>query len=127
MAFPYTVIGPGGQPYIVSQVPIVQQAMAPQLIPTPIIPQPPIPQNVPQPPKPPQKPPDFMTDEKLQEKGRSHTKKRYGHSSKCKQKAYFIYETNKSNDQPLPIVIKRDLAQVHFHSNHHQPRTWIRS
>lgn len=71
MAFPYTVIGPGGQPYIVGQIPMMQQAMAPQLIqqvPMQVAPQP-MPQQVqvPQPQVP--KQPDYMSEDKLQEKG----------------------------------------------------------
>lgn len=75
MAFPYTVIGPGGQPYILSQIPIMPQAIPPQLIPAHLVPQA-VQQQVQQqqPPKPPpqQQPklPDYMSEDKLQEKGR---------------------------------------------------------
>lgn len=59
MAFPY-LIGPGGQPFIIQQVPLIQQQV-------PLIPQqqvqPQQSQGVPS------KIPDYMSEEKLQEKG----------------------------------------------------------
>lgn len=79
MAFPYTVIGPGGQPFIVGQIPLIQQTLAPQIVTTSVQvqvaapqPMPPPPQPQPQPLPPPQtqpKVPDYMSEEKLQEKG----------------------------------------------------------
>lgn len=59
MAFPY-LIGPGGQPFIIQQVPLIQQQVS-------VIPQqqvlPQQTQSVPS------KVPDYMSEEKLQEKG----------------------------------------------------------
>jgi len=61
MAFPY-MIGPGGQPFIIQQIPLVPQAViAQQPQPQP----PPVPIPIPQP----QKPPDYMSEERLQDKG----------------------------------------------------------
>ena len=84
MAFPYTLIGPGGQQYIVGQIPLIQQQLAPQMVT-----QVPIQvatqqlqqqqqqqqqvqlqqQQQSQQPQPQQKLPDYMSEEKLQEKG----------------------------------------------------------
>ena len=73
MAFPYTVIGPGGQPFIVGQIPVLQQALAPQLVtqvPVQVSQQ--MPPQVQQPqPTQQQKIPDYMSEEKLQEKGKA--------------------------------------------------------
>ena len=78
MAFPYTLIGPGGQQYIVGQIPLIQQQLTPQMVtqvPIQVAPQQ-LQQQVqvqqPQPP-PQQKLPDYMSEEKLQEKGKSLT------------------------------------------------------
>ena len=82
MAFPYTLIGPGGQQYIVGQIPLIQQQLAPQMVT-----QVPIQvatqqlqqqqqqqvqlqqQQQSQQPQSQQKLPDYMSEEKLQEKG----------------------------------------------------------
>ncbi|KAJ8312022.1 LOW QUALITY PROTEIN: hypothetical protein KUTeg_009395 [Tegillarca granosa] len=64
MAFPY-MIGPGGQPYVIQQVPIMQQAV-PLMQATPQMP----PQVQPPPQPVPQKLPDYMSEERLQEKAR---------------------------------------------------------
>lgn len=75
MAFPYTVIGPGGQPYILSQIPIMQQPMQPQLIPSQFVQQSTQvqlqqqQQQQQQGQKQQQKQPDYMSEDKLQEKG----------------------------------------------------------
>lgn len=63
MAFPY-MIGPGGQPYVIQQVPIMQQAV-PLMQATPQMP----PQAQPPPQPVQQKLPDYMSEERLQEKG----------------------------------------------------------
>ena len=62
MAFPY-MIGPGGQPFIIQQVPLISQPMMQQV---------PIQQQQQQPPpvSQPQKLPDYMSEERLQDKGR---------------------------------------------------------
>ena len=64
MAFPYTVIGPGGQPFIIGQVPVIQQAVMPPLQPQAVQQQAQQVQVVQHP-----KIPDYMSEEKLQEKG----------------------------------------------------------
>jgi hypothetical protein len=64
MAFPY-MIGPGGQPFIIQQVPLISQPMMQQV---------PIQQQQQQQQQPPvsqpQKLPDYMSEERLQDKGR---------------------------------------------------------
>lgn len=62
MAFPY-MIGPGGQPFIIQQVPLISQPMMQQVpIQQQQQQQPPVSQ--------PQKIPDYMSEERLQDKGR---------------------------------------------------------
>lgn len=75
MAFPY-LIGPGGQPFIIQQVPLIQQQVS-------VIPQqqvlPQQTQSVPS------KVPDYMSEEKLQEKVRKWQQlqsKRYSEKKK---------------------------------------------
>ena len=63
MAFPY-MIGPGGQPFMIQQIqqiPIMPQVIQAQQ------PQPPQPPPV----QPPPKVPDYMSEDRLQEKGES--------------------------------------------------------
>ena len=74
MAFPY-MFTPTGQPVLITGQPVLiagQQPMpmqlAPQIQPQPPPQLPPVPQPIPQPLQP--KPPDYMSEEKLQEKGK---------------------------------------------------------
>lgn len=67
MAYPY-LIGPGGQPFIIQQVPLIQQQVS-------VIPQQ---QVLPQQTQPvPPKVPDYMSEEKLQEKGKNEEESKF--------------------------------------------------
>ncbi|PVD32879.1 hypothetical protein C0Q70_08326 [Pomacea canaliculata] len=134
MAFPYTVIGPGGQQFIVGQIPLIQQTLAPQIVTTSVQvqvaapqPMPPPPQPQPQPLPPPQtqpKVPDYMSEEKLQEKARKWQQLQ---SKRYAEKRKFGFIDAQKEDMPPEHIRKiiRDHGDMTNRKFRHDKRVYL--